>query len=74
MHCRRRISNRHALTVKRVAASKRQGATLYDFSGRLNESRHERMINLEYENTLLTRILTETETELAWLRRLVDMS
>ena len=62
------------MTADRFAGSKRKSGTIYDFSSRLTESRRKRMINLEYENALLTRILAETETELARLRRLIDMS
>ena len=32
------------------------------------------MVNLEYENALLARILAETEAELARLRRIIAMS
>ncbi len=50
-------------------------ATVYDFRARLEKSgRHRRARDLHHENVLLARFLTETQSEIARLRRLLAKS
>jgi hypothetical protein len=51
------------------------GTPIYDFSARLREnSREQRIKEIERENVLLARVLAETRTEIVRLRRLLAAS
>jgi hypothetical protein len=61
--------------VYRESAVPEASAKVYDFAMRQTESRrHRRIKALEHENALLTRVVSETQTEIVRLREFLAAS
>jgi hypothetical protein len=68
-------AGKQARLMNLYAAPPQPSATVYDFPARLEKSRrHRRARDLSHENVLLARFLSETQSEIARLRRLLAKS
>ncbi len=65
-------AGKRAQLMDLYVASPQVNATVYDFHARLEKSRRYRKArDLNHENVLLARFLSETQSEIARLRRLL---
>jgi hypothetical protein len=65
--------NQRGESARREAAAPKASAKVYDLDMRQTEShRHRRMRDLEQENALLARVLSETRNEMVRLRKVLS--